>query len=393
MTISQSNQPVSRYRWAVLSASVLVFTMYAYALQSVPPLLEQFQVIFNVNAPTAGLLMSMVVIPGIILALPAGLLIGKLGFRKIGFLSTLTIGIGSLIIAVSSSFPGALLGRFIIGLGGGLLSVGAPSIVPQWFEHKEMGRAMSVFAVGMPAGTVAAFFTAPILAQSFGWQSLFYVGALVSALSAIFFWVIVRDGPLKGDSTAKVSDVWQTLTNREVWKASIIWMFFNMAAIGFLTWAPDLFVTFKGLSLVNASIFSSLIMISILFFTPIFGYASDRSGKRKLFIIVSLVLMALSLYVISYLNGASLAVSIIILGAAASSVPPLVMAITAQTLPPRLASMSFSTVTLWQNIGIALIAPILGYLIGTTHSLSLTFLGLSIFAVIGAIVAFTLRSR
>ena len=393
MAATENQQPMSRYRWAVLFASLFAFIMFAFALQSVPPLLQQFQGIFGVDAATAGLLMSMAVIPGIILALPAGILIGKHSFRKIGFLSTLTVGIGSLIMALSSSFPMALVGRFIVGLGGGLLSVGTPSIVPQWFEHKEMGRAMSVYAVGMPAGTVAAFFTAPILAQSFGWQSLFYVGALVSTLSAIFFWAIVRDGPLKGNSTAKLSDARQTLTNREVWKASLVWMFFNMAAIGFLTWAPDLFVTFKSLTLVNASIFSSLIMISMFFFIPIFGYASDRSGRRKPFIIASMTLIAVSLYATTYFNGVSLAASIIILGAVAAGVPPLVMAITAQTLPPRLAGMGFGTITFWQMIGIALIAPIVGYLIGITHSLPLTFLGLSVFALIGAIVALTLRSK
>ncbi|HLN88529.1 MAG TPA: MFS transporter [Candidatus Binatia bacterium] len=393
MTAPKSQQPDSRYRWEVLFASVLAFTMYAYALQSVPPLLQQFQAIFNVNAATAGLLMSMVVIPGIILALPAGIIISKYSFRKIGFLSTITIGIGSLITAFSLSFPMALLGRFIIGLGGGLLGVGTPAIIPQWFEHQEMGRAMSVFAVGMPAGTVAAFFSAPILSQSFGWQSLFYVGALVSILSAIFFWGIVRDGPLKGDSTVKVYDVRQALTNREVWKASLVWMFFNMAAIGFLTWAPDLFVTFKGLTPLNASLFSSLIMVSIFFFIPIIGYVSDRSGMRKPLIIASLALMALILYVITYLNGTSLGASVIFLGASASSVPPIIMATIAQTLPPKLANMSFSTVALWQNIGIALIAPIVGYFLVITNSFLAIFLVLSIFAIIGAAVAFTLRSR
>ena len=391
--ITQKQENNSRYRWAVLFATVLAFTMYAFALQSVPPLLRQYQTIFNINAATAGLLMSMVVIPGIVLAIPAGILIGKYSFRKLGFLSTLTIGVGSLIIAVSSSFPGALLGRFIIGLGGGLLSVGAPSIVPQWFEHKEMGKAMSIFAVGMPAGTVAAFFTAPFLAQSFGWQSLFYSGALVSAFSALFFWSVFRDGPLRGASTAKLSDALQAITNREILRASLIWMFFNTAAIGFLTWTPDLFVTFKGLTLINASIFSSLLMISIFFFAPIFGFASDRVGRRKPFIIASLLFMALSLYIITYLNGTSLAVSIVILGAVASGVPPLIMAITAQTLPPKLASVSFSSISLWQNIGIAFIAPILGYLIGATHSLPLIFLALSIFAMVGVAVAFTLHSK
>jgi len=228
MTAVENQKSISRYRCAVLFASVLAFIMFAYALQSVPPLLEQFQGIFGINAATAGLLMSMAVIPGIILALPAGILISKYTFRKIGFSSTLLIAVGSLIMALSSSFSVALLTRFIVGLGGGLLSVGTPSIVPQWFEHKEMGKAMSVYAVGMPVGTGAAFFTAPILAQSFGWQSLFYAGALVSTLVAIFFWIIVRDGPLKGISTAKLSDAWQAVRNREVWKVSLVWMFFNI---------------------------------------------------------------------------------------------------------------------------------------------------------------------
>ncbi len=393
MTAVENQQPTSRYRWAVLFASVFAFIMFAFALQSVPPLLQQFQGIFGINAATAGLLMSMAVIPGIILALPAGILIGKYSFRKLGFLSTLVIAVGSLIMALSSSFSVALLARFIVGLGGGLLSVGTPSIVTQWFEHKEMGRAMSVYAVGMPLGTVAAFFTAPILAQSFGWQSLFYAGALVSTLSAIFFWVIVRDGPLKGNSAAKLSDAWRAVSNREIWKVSLVWMFFNMIAIGFLTWSPDLFVKFKDLTLVNASILSSLIMIANFFFVPLYGWASDRLGRRKPFIISGLTLMGLSLYAIIYLNGVSLAVSILILGAVAGAVPPLVMAITAQTLPPKSAGMGFGVITLWQNIGIAVTAPIVGYLIGITDSLSLTFGGLSIFAYIGAIVALTLRSK
>jgi predicted MFS family arabinose efflux permease len=337
--------------------------------------------------------MSMAVIPGIILALPAGILIGKYSFRKLGFLATLTVGIGSLIMALSSSFPVALLGRFIIGLGGGLLSVGTPSIVPQWFEHKEMGMAMSVFAVGMPVGTIVAFFTAPILAQVSGWQSLFYLGAFISTLSAILFWLIVRDGPSKGDSTAKLPDAWQALTNHEVWKVSVVWMLFNMVMIGFLTWAPELFVTFKGLTPVYASILSSLVMIANFFFVPLCGWASDKLERRKPFLIAGPIFMALSLYAITYTSGLSLAVSIIILGASAGGVPPLVMAITAQTLPPKSADMGFGVFTLWQNVGILLTAPIVGYVLQTTQSLASTFFCMSIFAFSGAIVALTVHSR
>lgn len=391
---NKAERGISGYRWVVLFASLLAFIMYGFALQSVPPLLQHFRTIFNVNEPTAGLLMSIVLIPGIFLALPVGILVDRYGFRKLGFLSVLTVAAGSLIMAFSSSFPVALVARLIIGFGGGLLSVGIPSIVPQWFEHREMGKAMGIFAVGMPIATTAAFFAAPVLAQSFGWQSPFYVAVLISIVSAVFFWVTVRDGPLRTHATkANLSETWQAFRNREVWKVSLVWMFFNMVAIGFLTWAPTLFVMFKGLTPVSASVAASLIMIANFFFVPLYGWASDKLGRRKPFIIAGPIFMALSLYAISYATGISLPVSIFILGAAAGAVPPLVMAITAQTLPPKLAGTGFGVVTFWQNLGATLTAPIIGYFLQVTQSLPLTFFGLSIFAFCGAAVALTVRTK
>lgn len=79
------------------------------------------------------------------MTLPAAVLIDRYSFRKIGVLSIFAVAVGSLIMALSSNFPVVLLARVLIGFGGGLLSVGTPSIGPQWFQHKEMGRAIWQF--------------------------------------------------------------------------------------------------------------------------------------------------------------------------------------------------------------------------------------------------------
>jgi ACS family hexuronate transporter-like MFS transporter len=387
-------QNASGYRWVILFASLLAFIMYGFALQSVPPLLQYFKNIFNINDPTAGLLISMVLIPGIVLALPVGIIVDKYGFRKIGFWSVLTVSAGSLIMAISSSFTLAIVARLIIGFGGGVLTVGVPAIIPQWFERKEMGKAMGIFAVGVPIATTAAFFTAPILAQRFGWQSPFYTAGIISIISAILFWVTVKEGPLKSQrANVKLSEAWQAFRNLEVWKVSVVWMFFNMVAIGFLTWAPSMFVTFKGLDPVSASVAASLIMIANFFFVPFYGWASDKVGRRKPFLIAGSIAISLSLYIVIYATGILLPGSILILGISAGAVPPLVMAITAQSLPPKQAGMGFGVVTFWQNIGAALSSPIIGYFLQATQSLPLTFFGMSIFAFCGAAVALTVRSR
>lgn len=391
---SKEEEKSSGYRWAVLLVSLLAFIVYGFALQSVPPLLKQFTRIFNVDESNAGLLMSMVLIPGIVLALPAGILVDRYGFRKLGFLSVLTITIGSLIMALTTSFPLALMARLIVGVGGGLLSVGIPSIVPQWFEHREMGKAMGVFAVGMPIATTLAFFAAPVLAQSFGWQFPFYTVVIMSIFSAIFFWSTVRDGPLRRRGTkTRLSEAWLAFRNGEVWKVSVVWMFFNMVAIGFLTWAPTLFVIFKGLTPVSASVVASLIMIANFFFVPFYGWVSDKTGRRKLFLIVGPIAMVMSLYAIIYATGISLPLTVFILGVSAGTVPPVIMAIVGQTLRPELVGMGFGIVTFWQNVGSALTAPLIGSLLEATQSLPLTLFGMSIFAFCGAVLALTIHAK
>lgn len=128
------------------------------------------------NDAQAGLLMSMAVVPGIILALPAGLFMNRYGFRSLGFLSTVSVAVGSLTTALANDFLTALLGRFLLGVGGTFLIVGSPTIIPQWFSHRELGKAMGIYGTNMPLAIIIAFPTATVLSQNFGWRCPFYVG-------------------------------------------------------------------------------------------------------------------------------------------------------------------------------------------------------------------------
>jgi MFS family permease len=389
----EPEQP-SRYRWVVLFASFFAFVVFAFAFQSVPPILDTLENNFGVIGAEAGLLMSMVVIPGIALALPAGFIIDSYGFRFVGFLSIVSVAVGSLITALADTFAVALLGRFILGLGGAFLIVGTPTIIPQWFRRKEMGKAMGIYGTNMPVAIIIAFPTAAVLTQSFGWRSPFYASTVVAVVCALVFAATTKEGPLKGESKPiQVQEIKQATKTAEVWKASIIWLFFEITTIAFLTWAPTLFQRFKSLDSFYASLLASVVMYSALFFVPLFGWASDRFGRRKPFIIVGSFSMALSLISISYASSFFLPLSVEALGISAAMTPPLVMAIVAQSLPPRLSGTGFGIVTLCQNIGIAVSAPLAGYLLQATQSLVLTFFGISVFVLASAATALTMKSK
>ena len=77
-----------RYRWVILFASFYAFVAYAFALQVAPPLISSIKAEFNILLDTeAALIMSIVLVPGIFLGLPAGFFVKKYGVRHVGFLS------------------------------------------------------------------------------------------------------------------------------------------------------------------------------------------------------------------------------------------------------------------------------------------------------------------
>jgi len=384
----------SNYRWAVLFASFFTFVAFAFVFQLVPPLLMNIREDFGVGEAESGLLMSMVMVPGIFLALPVGFVVNKYGFRLLGFVSTLLVTLGSLTTASATTFATALLGRFILGVGGALIIVGMPTVIPQWFSHKDLGKAMGIFGTNMPVATIAAFPIATVLMQKFDWHYPFYVGTILAILSSIIFAAIIREGPLKGEpKSTSAEEVKHALKNVEVWKVSLVWMFFNITAIAFLSWAPTLFQTFRDLEPLYASLLASVLMYAAVLFVPFFGLMSDRTGRRKPFMVVGSILLGLALIASSYVLGFTLLLSVLVLGIAAAMVPPLVMTVTAESLPSNLAGTGFSIVTFCQNIGITLSAPLAGYIIQTTQSISLTFFGISLFSFAGAITALTLKTK
>jgi len=360
-----------------------------------PPLLSSAAVEFNLSEAQAGLLMSLAVVPGIVLALPAGFVINRYGFRLLGFMSTLSVAAGSLITALADSFLLALLGRLVLGIGGAFIVVGTPAVISQWYDRKDLGKAMGLFATNMPVAIILAFPVATVLAQDHNdWHYPFYVGTLLAIIIAFVFVLLVRDGPLRGErARAGVADIRRTVGNAEVWKASLVWMFFNGAAIAYLSWAKTLFEAYKGLPSLEASLFASVLMYAAVFFVPVFGWASDRTGKKKPFLVGGSIAMAVALIATSYASGVTLLASAIMLGITAAIVPPVVMTIPSQNLPPNLSGTAFSIVTLCQNVGIAFAAPYAGYLIQVTGDITATFFGISLLSLAAAVVALTMKAR
>jgi len=272
--------------------------------------------------------MSVVLIPGLLLSIPLILIMDRYGTKLIVLVSLLFVIFGSALSGIADSYQTILMGRLILGIGVAVIMTATPTIISWWFPKKELGKAMGIFAINMPLAMIVAFPTASVFSQTLGWRFLFYLSAGMGVIITVTFAITIKEGPLKEKKTTSLR---QAIRSIEIWKSGIICFFFQASILSFITWAPTLLEKFRGISSLQAGLMTSLISWIALIFVPLTGFASDKLGKRKIFIVTGAALMSLAFIAVSLTTDALQLASIIVLGISSAMIPPII-----QTLPSEI---------------------------------------------------------
>jgi predicted MFS family arabinose efflux permease len=379
----------SRFRWLILIVSFFAFVAFAFAFQLAPPLIPAIIEEFMISHAEAGLIMSLVRFPGVFLGIPTGLFVARYGTKLIGIIALVCVVLGCFITAIANSFLLLLMGRLILGIGGGIIIPTASATVAKWFSKEEIGKAMGIYGINGPFALIVAFPSASLIILAYDWRFPFYIGAFIGIAATLVFFVATRKSPPK-EQKMKMS-VRRAIRNFEIWKVGLIWLFYSSAILAFTTWAPTLFERFKELSLVDASFLASLVMWIAIIGNPLYGWISDRTGKRKLFILTGFFLTMLSFIAIAYASNLMLVVTVILLGITSAIVYPIMSTLPLEILGPDLASIGFGIAGTCQNIGIAFSQPVVGLILDLTGSYQFSLLGLAVLSAIGTVVAFSLK--
>jgi len=378
-----------RYQWVVLIVTLLVFVAYAFSFQIIPPLIPSILSEFGISNAEAGLLMSIVLVPGLILSILVSLAIGKLGVKRIILFSLLLVVLGTLVSASSSSYVLLLLGRFILGLGGAIILPATPTIIAQWFEKKELGKAMGIFAINMPLATVFALPVASVLAGT-GWRNALYLSAALGVFATLTFATLFKERSLDREEEVSIR---KALRSAEMWKVAILWLLFQATMLSFITWAPALLERFRGMTKIEAGFSTSLLSWIALIIVPTIGSLSDRFRRRKLFIVFGFAFMSLVFAEISINSNLNIMFSFVALGAVSAMIPPIIQTLPAEVLGPGMAGVGFGVLTILGNIGPILAPPLIGYVLDSTNSFFISVALLAFLSVLGTFLGLFLKSK
>jgi MFS family permease len=326
------------------------------------------QTAFNKGNVETGSLMSIFSIMGFVLAIPAGYILKRFGIKVTGLMAVAAVTIGSVLGALSATFNMLYVGRFVEGVGMGLIMVASPFAISVWFPLHNRALPTGIWASSVGIGNVATLLIAPSLGVSHGWSSVWWAGAGFSALAFILFAAFFRMPKQTEMTTApapaaaadeKPPSLAKGMANRNFWMIAIAFGCYNLVVMAMCTFLPVFLEVVRGYSktydkgiLMNAGFVTALIMAASIFAGPAGGSISDRLGKRKMMVLIPYILMAATFFFPFTISIQLIPWYMIAFGVFGGPIAPVLLASVPEVAPkPQLIGIGMSVAAVGQNIG------------------------------------------
>ena len=391
-------RPRAGRAWWVLVVLVLFSVAAPLNQFKVPPLMPVLMQAFGMTIGSAGWLMSVFAVTGLILALPAGYLFQKLGPRVTGTLAIGSVILGAALGALSSQTGLLLVSRVIEGIGTSLIAVVAPALIAVWFPAERRGVPMGVWAVWVPLGSTLMMTAAPWLEGRWGWRGVWWMGGLYALVVAVLFLLAIRPEskptPEPAPADAAPARLGEVLRNRDLWLLSATFGCFNFTILAFLTWAPTFLNTVRQVPLAGAAFLASLVILINIFSCPAAGWLSDRLGTRRWLFSAGMVSFGIPMLLIAPSGQGAFIGIAVVMGVMTGPVAGTIFAAGVEAVgDERLGGMAMGVMQVGQNAGMLLGPMVFGAIVQETGSWAMAFAVSGCVSLIGALTGWLARVR
>jgi len=181
MTREQHN-----YRFVILGVVWTSYLIVYLSRLSVGPLAPFLKDSFNLSNAEVGSLMSATAITYAPSMIVAGLLVDRIGVKRILVGGTLLAGVSVALLFVAPSYPALLALLALSGFGCGCIYPSGIKALMIWFPPREWATAIGVNQSAINVSGIAGAAILPTVAVTLGWQYGFlFVGLVALAISAV----------------------------------------------------------------------------------------------------------------------------------------------------------------------------------------------------------------
>ena len=360
--------------WLVYGLAALAFG-YAFFQRVAPSaMVSDLMTDFAIGGGTLGVLSALYFYPYVVLQVPLGALLDRVGARKLLVLSLSLAGAGSLLFGLTSHIELAYLGRVMIGAGSAVGFLGSLALAANWFPQNRfaMLAGCTLFA-GMICGMVAQGPLA-LFVEAYGWRAAQSGLGGFALLLALLIFLIVRNAPPGMKIEDKPLQSWgevmtsigQALRHKTVWMVALPAAALSapMLTLGGL-WATPFLKTSYGLSQSDAAFLASLTLFGWAIAAPVSGWLSDYFNRRRILLLIGLVSAILVLGLLILLPGLPLwlTVTLLCLCGIAGGMMVVSMALVRELVPQPISGAALGIVNGSTVASGALFQPGVGYVL------------------------------
>jgi cyanate permease len=233
------------YRWLMLALLWFLYFSFGVVARSAAPLVTPMIRDLHMSYGQMGLVLGSWQLTYIAFAITAGVIMDRWGVRKSIFAGALVIGLSSGLRFFSMGFITLLFFVALFGIGGPMISIGAPKTISLWFRGKERGTAVGIYTTGPWIGGMIALAATngvvlPLTGHS--WRLAFVCyGAMTCGFAGLWL-LLARDADPEGslERFSTINVLIRLLKVRNVWIILLSGLLAFAIMHGYTSWLPKI---------------------------------------------------------------------------------------------------------------------------------------------------------
>ncbi len=284
------------YRWVVLAVFMFINLTIQMLWIAYAPITGPAALFYGVTDLQIGFLAMTFMIAFIPLSIPVSWLIDTYGFRK-------TVGLGAALMAIfgivrglsGDNYTWVLLSTIGIAVAQPFLLNAWTTVPAKWFNIEFRATAVGLVTLSNLIGTAIGMVLTPILTETMPIPRVMLIYGIVSAVSAVLFIILAKEKPATPPCPAGM-DVRSLMLDglKNALKNRMFWIYLAVSFIGLglfngiTTWVEAI-IRPRGFTPTEAGTLGALMLIGGIIGAVVIPPFSDRSHKRKKFLLIGIL--------------------------------------------------------------------------------------------------------
>jgi cyanate permease len=383
----------SRTNRTILGIASLMGVSIWAPMICVPPMEHILKEELLLTHAQASLLFTIPFLMLIVMSIPGGLIADRIGVRKAAGIGIIIIALGTVLRGTANSASSLMAFTFIYGVGVGLSFLNLPKLISVWVPKEKATVATGVYASATIAceALVMATTMPLIFPLTNTFQGVFYIWSIPPIVTAILWWVLIREPPHENIPGEPVSSsnasFHQILRNKNLWLVAILRLLFQFLWNGWAAWVPALMML-KGATEDVAGVIGSIFIWAGIPSVLLMPRLSYKVGLKKPFIWVPAITLALAAWGAMYISIPLSWPFMVLVGVALNTQVPMVLALPIEMMSKEEVGRASGLIFSVSSTG-GFIGPLIGgYILDLTGSLDQFLLVLVGVSVAAAAIAF-----